>query len=114
MAAGPLASVVVLAKLDLLQHLLMASLSDSEISNKKTAAGLLGIFFGAFGVHKFVLGYNNAGIIMLAIGLAGGVITCGAATGVMSVIGMIEGIIYLTKSNEEFREMYIDQQKEWF
>ena len=51
---------------------------------------------------------------MLAIALAGGVITCGAATGVMSVIGMIEGIIYLTKSNEEFREMYIDQQKEWF
>ena len=114
MAAGPLASVVVLAKLDLSHPLLMASLSDSEISNKKTAAGLLGIFLGAFGVHKFVLGYNNAGIIMLAIALAGGVITCGAATGVMSVIGMIEGIIYLTKSNEEFREMYIDQQKEWF
>ncbi|MEJ6585966.1 MAG: hypothetical protein QNL17_01010 [Synechococcus sp. ChSW.bin.154] len=26
----------------------------------------------------------------------------------------IEGIIYLTKSTDEFREMYLDQQKEWF
>jgi TM2 domain-containing membrane protein YozV len=89
-------------------------LSETEISNKKLAAGLLGVFFGSFGVHKFVLGYKNAGIIMLVVSLAGGVVTCGIATGVMSVIGMIEGIIYLTKSTDEFREMYLDQQKGWF
>jgi len=89
-------------------------LSETEISNKKLAAGLLGVFFGSFGVHKFVLGYKNAGIIMLVVSLAGGVVTCGVATGVMSVIGLIEGIIYLTKSTDEFREMYLDQQKEWF
>ena len=64
----------------------MTVLSDTEISNKKLAAGLLAIFFGSFGVHKFVLGYNNAGIIMLVVSLAGGVVTCGIATGVMSVI----------------------------
>ena len=92
----------------------MTVLSETEISNKKLAAGLLGIFLGSFGINKFVLGYNNAGIIMLVVSLAGGVVTCGVATGVMSVIGMIEGIIYLTKSTDEFREMSLEQQKAWF
>lgn len=92
----------------------MTALSETEVSNKKLAAGLLAIFFGAFGVHKFVLGYNNAGIIMLLVGLAGGAITCGIATGVVSLIGLIEGIIYLTKTPDEFREIYLDQRQEWF
>ena len=82
----------------------------TEASNKKLAAGLLGIFFGAFGVHKFVLGYSTPGVITLA----GGVITCGVASFVMSVIGLIEGIIYLTKSPEEFQATYLDSSREWF
>ena len=92
----------------------MTTLSDTEISNRKLAAGLLGVFLVSFGVHKFVLGFNNAGIIMLVVSLAGGVVTCGVASFVMGVIGLIEGIIYLTKTPEEFRELYIDAQKQWF
>ncbi|MEB3165798.1 MAG: TM2 domain-containing protein [Cyanobacteriota bacterium] len=86
----------------------------AEASNKKTAAGLLGIFLGSFGLHKFVLGYTTSGVIMLVIGLAGGILTCGIASVVMGVIGMIEGIIYLTKTPAEFQAMYIDGRKEWF
>ena len=74
----------------------MTTLSDTEVSNKKLAAGLLAIFFGALGVHKFVLGYNNAGIIMLIVGVAGGAITCGIAAGLMSLIGLIEGAVSYT------------------
>ena len=92
----------------------MAELSETEISNKKLAAGLLGIFLGSFGIHKFVLGYNKAAVIMFVVGLAGGVVTCGVATAVMSIVGLIEGIIYLTKTTDEFREMYLDQEKAWF
>ncbi len=33
--------------------------------NKKLLAGLLAIFVGAFGVHKFILGYNKEGFILL-------------------------------------------------
>jgi TM2 domain-containing membrane protein YozV len=61
---------------------------------------------GVFGIHKFILGYNTEGIIQLIIG----VITCGAG----SVIGLIEGIIYLTKSDEEFVRTYIQNKKGWF
>ena len=82
----------------------------TEASNKKLAAGLLAIFLGSFGVHKFVLGYNTAGLIMLLVT----VLTCGVAGFVMGVIGIIEGIIYLTKSPEEFDSIYLQNSKEWF
>ena len=88
----------------------MAESNLTEASNKKLAAGLLAIFLGSFGVHKFVLGYNTAGLIMLLVT----VLTCGIAGFVMGVIGIIEGIIYLTKSPEEFESIYLQNSKEWF
>lgn len=88
----------------------MTMLSETEISNKKLAAGLTGIFLGSLGVHKFILGYTKAGVITLVISVA----TCGIGGTVMGVIGLIEGIIYLTKTPEEFRLMYLDQRQEWF
>ena len=88
----------------------MAESNLTEASNKKLAAGLLAIFLGSFGVHKFVLGYNTAGLIMLLVT----VLTCGVAGFVMGVIGIIEGIIYLTKSPEEFELIYLQNSKEWF
>ena len=75
--------------------------------NKKVLAGILAILLGAFGVHKFVLGYTQEGVIMLVIT----VVTCGT---VSSIIGLIEGIIYLTKTDEEFFEMYQNNKKAWF
>jgi TM2 domain-containing membrane protein YozV len=92
----------------------MTTLTDAELSNKKLAAGLTGIFLGAFGVHKFILGYTKPAVIMLVVSLAGGVVTCGVASFVMGVIGLIEGIIYLTKTPQEFQAMYIDAEKDWF
>lgn len=92
----------------------MTELSDTELANKKLAAGLVGIFLGAFGIHKFLLGYTTAGVIMLVVSVAGGVVTCGIASFVMGVIGLVEGIIYLTKTPEEFKATYIDARKEWF
>ena len=92
----------------------MSNLSDTEISNKKLAAGLTGVFLGAFGVHKFILGYTKPAVIMLVVSLAGGAVTCGVASFVMGVIGLIEGIIYLTKTTAEFQAEYIDAEKPWF
>ena len=88
----------------------MSSLSETEISNKKLAAGLTGIFLGAFGVHKFILGYTKPAVIMLVVSL----LTCGVGYFVFQVIGIIEGVIYLTKSNTEFEAEYLDGQKDWF
>ena len=78
------------------------------------AAGLLAIFLGWLGIHKFYLGYNTAGFIMLAVSIVGGIFTVTLATWVIWVIAIIEGILYLTKSQTEFEHMYVLNKKEWF
>ncbi|MDT8391202.1 MAG: TM2 domain-containing protein [Lentisphaeria bacterium] len=79
-------------------------------ASKKLPAGICGILLGGLGIHKFILGYNTEGVIMLLITL----LTCGMGAGVIGVIGLIEGIIYLTKSDEEFYNTYIANKKAWF
>lgn len=74
--------------------------------SKRTTAGILGILLGGLGLHKFVLGYTNAGIIQIVISI----FTCGVG----SVVGLIEGIMYLTKSDAEFYWTYVVGRKEWF
>ncbi|KIA89053.1 TM2 domain-containing protein [Kaistella jeonii] len=75
-------------------------------SEKKLAAGLLGILAGLFGANKFYLGYINQGIIQIVLNIC----TCGMAT----VIPFIEGIVYLTMSDEQFDQTYIQNKKAWF
>jgi TM2 domain-containing membrane protein YozV len=75
-------------------------------AEKKVMAGVLGIVLGAWGVHKFILGYTQEGLIQIGITI----ITCGIG----GIIGLIEGIIYLTKSDEEFVRTYIQNKKGWF
>ncbi|MEN9217100.1 MAG: TM2 domain-containing protein [Gloeomargarita sp. HHBFW_bins_162] len=82
-------------------------------ASKKITAGVCAILLGTFGVHKFILGYTTEGLIMLLGSLVGGVITCGLATGVMSIIALVEGIIYLTMSDEQFINTYILNKKGW-
>jgi TM2 domain-containing membrane protein YozV len=79
-------------------------------ADKKIAAGICGIVVGPFGVHKFILGYQTEGIIMLLVS----VLSCGMLAIVMQVIGIVEGIMYLTKSDEEFVRTYIEGRKGWF
>ena len=78
--------------------------------SKRVIAGILGILFSSLGIHKFVLGYTKEGLIMLLVS----VLTCGIGATVMGVIGFIEGIIYLTKSDEEFIQTYQNNYKGWF
>ncbi len=86
--------------------------------NKKVLAGIMGILFGGLGIHKFVLGYNKEGGILLGITLIGILLSC-IGIGIFVVwitglIGFIEGIIYLTKSDAEFYNTYQAGKKPWF
>ena len=82
--------------------------------NKKILAGILAIVLGGFGVHKFILGYNKEGFILLGVTIILGAITCGIGASAAWIIGLIEGIIYLTKSDEEFYNTYQVGSKPWF
>ena len=71
----------------------------------KVVTGVLGIVLGAFGAHRFYLGDMTGGIIRLALSLC---------FGLGAVIGLIEGIIYITKSDEDFKKIYVEGKKGWF
>jgi TM2 domain-containing membrane protein YozV len=98
--------------------------TPKPVENKKLVAGLCALMVGTFGVHKFVLGYNTEGTIMLVINLVMliitvvtcgfGVIITGPIMGLIGVLAMIEGIVYLTKSDEEFYQTYQVNKKPWF
>ena len=74
--------------------------------NKKVLAGVLALLLGYLGIHKFILGYTKEGIIQIVITL----VSCGLA----GIIPFVEGIIYLTKSDEEFYNTYQVGRKGWF
>jgi TM2 domain-containing membrane protein YozV len=62
-------------------------LAKDEAAKSKLAAGLLGIFVGGFGVHRFYLGYVGIGIVQIIVTL----ITCGVG----ALWGFIEGIVII-------------------
>jgi len=79
-------------------------------ADKKMPAGIVALLLGSLGIHKFMLGYTTEGVIMLLVS----VLSCGMLAVVPWVIGIVEGIIYLTKSDEEFVRTYIQSKKGWF
>lgn len=73
---------------------------DSEISSKKTLCGILAILVGVLGIQYFVVGKTTAGILTILLSL----ITCGG----WSIVTLIQGILILCMSNQDFKAKYID------
>ena len=105
---------------------------SGDTAQKKLIAGLLGILLGSLGVHKFYLGMNTAGLIMLGLNLGvwavawiltlltlgvGGLVLLPLAaliSGAVGLVGLVEGILYLTKSDADFQRDYVTGKKPWF
>ena len=82
--------------------------------SKRMSAGILSIVLAALGlgwigIPKFMLGFNKAGLITLLVTLG----TCGAAGIIFNILTLVEGIMYLTKTDEEFYQLYINGNKDW-
>lgn len=73
-------------------------------SKSKIAAGLLGIFLGGLGIHKFYVGKNGAGVVYLLLTL----LLCWTIVvpSIMSLIGFIEGIMFLCMSDADFNNRF--------
>ncbi|QOV92349.1 hypothetical protein IPV69_05965 [Humisphaera borealis] len=86
----------------------------------RLSAGICGILFGGLGIHKFLAGFPGAGVTMLLVSVGG--VACmfctfGVslfATWAMGLIGLIEGILYLAKSDEQFYYDYVLEKRSWF
>ena len=59
----------------------------------KVAAGILAILVGGLGIHKFYLGKVGKGILYLLF----------CWTAIPGIIGLVEGIIYLTSDDHNFQ-----------
>ncbi|MFO1011032.1 MAG: TM2 domain-containing protein [Planctomycetota bacterium] len=84
----------------------MNDAQQPQEESKRILCGVLGILLGSLAIHKFILGYTKEGIIQIIIS----VVTCGFG----GLIGLIEGIIYLTKSDADFVNTYQRNKKGWF
>jgi TM2 domain-containing membrane protein YozV len=78
--------------------------------SKRIVAGIFGLLMGALGIHKFILGYTGAGLVMCLIT----VFTCGYGALIFGPIGFVEGIIYLSASDEDFYQRYVVRRRPWF
>ena len=87
--------------------------NPATTEKSKIVAGVFALLLGGFGAHKFYLQYKTQAIITLAVTLLG-FLLFGIPTIIMSIIVIIEGIIYLTRSDQEFFDTYIINKKAWF
>ena len=89
-----------------------------QYPKSKVAAGVLAILLGFLGIHKFYLGYTGPGLLLLIGTFVSGLLLL-IFIGIfgivaISTITLIEGIFYLTKSDEEFHYTYVENRKDWF
>ncbi len=73
--------------------------ATTRTGKTKMAASLLAIFLGSFGIHKFYLGETGKGILYLVF----------FWTAIPGIVGFIEGIIWLTQSNDVWLAAHGDE-----
>ncbi len=81
------------------------------LKSRKMAA-FLAIFGGALGMHKFYMGYNGIGAIVLFAALFSWILLFSPLLATAG-LGVIEGFIYLTMSNEKFEKRYLKGRRRW-
>ncbi|GAB4129338.1 TM2 domain-containing protein [Thermopirellula anaerolimosa] len=72
----------------------------------RLVASLLAIFLGALGAHKFYLGDTTSGVIYLIISLGLGLCTLGISSLIIGLVALIEGLYYLSYTDEQFAAKY--------
>jgi TM2 domain-containing membrane protein YozV len=90
--SNPAAEVCIKCGVRLLQGAAAQSAQKSKI-----VAGVLGIFLGWLGIHRFYLGYTTIAVIQLTLGVLG-IVTCGITTTASAIWGLVDGIMILTGS----------------
>ena len=84
--------------------------SIASVSRSRVTASLFAILLGWIGLHKFYLGHTGKGIILILAG----VFTFGAGLLITVPLTIIEGLIYLSKSDEDFNRIYGQESRGWF
>ena len=86
-------------------------------TKSKTTAGVLALLLGGLGIHKFYLGFTGPALVYLLVNTIGWLVTwmlLWIPHIILGLMAFVEGILYLTKSDQEFEELYVVQKKKWF
>jgi TM2 domain-containing membrane protein YozV len=85
----------------------------NRAARSRIVAGVFALLLGVFGAHKFYLGYYAEAIIIL-VALLAGAVTGGLSSATIFLITIVEGVIYLLKTEEDFQYTYVLKKKGWF
>ena len=77
--------------------------ANGQSGRSRGVAAILALFFGAIGLHYFYIGKTNAGILFLAASI----LTCGGLGLVAQIIAFVQGILFLTSTQEEFERKWV-------
>ena len=80
----------------------MLSTQNSDIGSKKTLCGIMAIIIGGLGVQYYIMGKIGGGLVTILLTI----VTCG----LWSILALVQGILMLTMSDEEFYRKYIASQ----
>ena len=95
--------------------------SSGSKGKSKIVAGLMALFLGIFGVHKFYLGFTLPGLIylmcswifMMLAGVTDEDIFL-IPTLIIYMFSSIDAVIYFTRTDEDFQRIYVEDKKQWF
>lgn len=93
----------------------------TSTGKKKNVAGLLALFLGGLGAHKFYLGFTLPAVIYL-LGSFGCIVLFSITEEdvftipwlIISIFSLIDAILYFTKPEEDFQQVYVEGKKQWF
>lgn len=77
----------------------------STDEDKRIIAGVLGILLGGLGIHRFYLGHSRAALI--------GYCLPSLCLGLGYIPGLVDGILYLIATDEEFNNKYRNNEAIW-
>jgi len=90
------------------------AVANNSVESKRIISAVVAIFVGAFGVHKFVMGDTRQGFVRVGILAAAMIFTLGFGAIPLMIIGIIEGVTYVTMSDADFIRVYQEGHKAWF
>ena len=80
----------------------------------RRVAGVLAMALGAFGMHKFYLGYHDQGFILLLATILLGLVSFGLGIFAIWMVAFTEGMNYFSLSQQEFERIYVEGTHNWF
>jgi TM2 domain-containing membrane protein YozV len=94
-----------------------AECTTASGSIDKTTAGLLALFLGAFGAHKLYMGRTGPALVYLLTNTVGVMFTwifLFLPNITLLIFAVVEAVIYLTMTDENFEQTYVSGKRNWF